>query len=357
MSGVSLWLLIGYALANRKNRKAANPERSISIIIAAKDEEENLRHNLPFVLNQTHKNFELIVVLDRCRDGSESIVDNAMKEDSRIRKLVIEKLPTGWTGKKWAIQCGVEAASNELLAFTDADCRPTPKWLESINNAFGEDKELVLGLSPFEKRKGSLNLFVRFETLLTAMRYVAAAGWGAPYMSVGRNLAYRKSFFESVGGMKSFSGRLSGDDDLLVNHFAGGRDVGVMLSNDSMVYTDAPGTVRDWLRQKLRHFSSGSAYKPLTKAFLGGFHLFHAIFYISLLFVLLSSPAWYIFPGIYAIWLLLALLVHYPNARSWKSLDLILFFPILDLMYMLYNTLVGPAGWILKPNWKEVKND
>ena len=79
--------------------------------------------------------------------------------------------------------------------------------------------EIVIGLSPNEKggRGLLLPVFAAYETFLTAFLY---AGWsiaGIPYMAVGRNLAYTKSFFSRAVGFSSIQSRLSGDDDLLIN--------------------------------------------------------------------------------------------------------------------------------------------
>jgi glycosyltransferase involved in cell wall biosynthesis len=49
--------------------------QAISVIIAAKNERENLIENLPLILNQSYKNFEVIVVNDGSYDGTKELLD------------------------------------------------------------------------------------------------------------------------------------------------------------------------------------------------------------------------------------------------------------------------------------------
>src|SRR5690606_12086614 len=99
-------------------------------------------------------------------------------------------------GKKYAITLGIKAAKYDWILLTDADCRPnTNQWINAISSRFVGDKDFVLAYSAYEQRAGFLNLFIRFETLFTAIQYIAYALAGNPYMGVGRNLAYRKAVF------------------------------------------------------------------------------------------------------------------------------------------------------------------
>ena len=73
----------------------------ISVLIAAKNEAENLKRFLPGVLNQDFRgNYEVIVALDRCTDASEGIVAELQTRHPHLKSIVIDSLPEGWTGKK-----------------------------------------------------------------------------------------------------------------------------------------------------------------------------------------------------------------------------------------------------------------
>src|SRR5690606_29157974 len=64
---------------------------SVSIVICARNEEDNLYKNLPIILNQKYKNFEVIVVNDQSQDGSKHIVKAYQKEFPFLRLIELEK--------------------------------------------------------------------------------------------------------------------------------------------------------------------------------------------------------------------------------------------------------------------------
>ena len=72
-----------------------------------------------------------------------------------------------------------------------------------------------------------LNKYIRFDSLTIAMQYLGMAIRGIPYMGVGRNLAYRRSVFFRNKGFGSHNHVISGDDDLLVNTIATGKNTAV----------------------------------------------------------------------------------------------------------------------------------
>jgi glycosyltransferase involved in cell wall biosynthesis len=152
------------------------------------------------------------------------------KRRSRLKMVNIDSTPAHVNGKKYAITLGIKAAKHDWILLTDADCRPNnEQWIRVVSERCSEDKNFVLGYSAYEKRPGFLNLFIRFETLLTAIQYIGFALAGNPYMGVGRNLAYRKSVFLENKGFNNFLSVTGGDDDLFVNQHATAKNTAVVL--------------------------------------------------------------------------------------------------------------------------------
>jgi biofilm PGA synthesis N-glycosyltransferase PgaC len=327
-----------------------NPE-GISVLIAAKNEAENLRRFLPSVLNQAYKgSFEVIVALDRCTDNSKSIVAEQQTRHPHLKSIVIDSLPDGWTGKKYALQQAIQSAGYDCLAFTDADCELLPLWLEGMAREFAKGNDLVLGVSPYAPAKGFLNLLIRFETWMTAILYIGLAKLGLPYMAVGRSLGYRKSWFEAVGGFKDIAHRLSGDDDLLVNRHANPRKTGLLFALESQVISLPKTTWRGWIRQKIRHGSAGTAYKPSSMLILSVIHGLHLIFYLSLIVVLCVQPAfgWALMIYLLRTAAMIAILATLP----WRNkVALLVAFPLLDVAYLIYLALLAPAAALIQPKW------
>jgi cellulose synthase/poly-beta-1,6-N-acetylglucosamine synthase-like glycosyltransferase len=104
----------------------AEPELPfLSVVVAAKDEEDNIEACVRSMLEQDYPDFEMIVVDDRSDDRTAEIVEAIAAEDPRLRLIRVEHLPEGWCGKNHAMQKGITAARGDWLCLIDADCRQT----------------------------------------------------------------------------------------------------------------------------------------------------------------------------------------------------------------------------------------
>ncbi|MEL7532631.1 MAG: glycosyltransferase, partial [Bacteroidota bacterium] len=280
-------LVSGWRSASRKKTNS-HTQPAFSIIIAARNESPNLKRYLSTWLEQEYPNFELIIILDRCEDDSAAYL--ASQTDRRLKIIEITETPDDWAPKKWALNVGITAAQNDWFAFTDADCELPPQWLAAIAKQIEPNTELVLGLSPYRKHPSLLNSLQSFETAYTALQYIGFARLGMPYMGVGRNLAYKKSFFDRSLGFDRFAERLSGDDDLLVNANARAETTALMMSADSWTYSEPEMTWPKWFRQKNRHLSASPAYSVRSKLSLGIFHTTHLLGYVFWLGHLFFAP-------------------------------------------------------------------
>jgi len=101
----------------------------ISLIFAARDEEEKLPAALATLAALDYPNLEIIAVNDRSRDSTGAILEEFARGHSRLRVLHVTELPNGWLGKPHALQKAYEASSGEWLLFTDADVRFAPDVL------------------------------------------------------------------------------------------------------------------------------------------------------------------------------------------------------------------------------------
>jgi len=260
----------------------------VSVIICARNESENLKKNLPSILNQNYPNFEVIVVNDCSEDDSEFILNQFQKQYKHLKVTTIKQDEKFIHSKKLALTIGIKAAKNEWLLFTDADCiTESPKWIERMQCKFFENKDIVLGYGGFIREKGILNNLIRFDALFIALQYFTFAMAGRPYMGVGRNLAYRKSVFFKNKGFANHHKVISGDDDLFVGEVATKNNTTCSISHESITRTIAKQSFHEWFRQKKRHTTTGKYYKTKTKIrlFLEPFSriLFYVLFILSLI--------------------------------------------------------------------------
>jgi glycosyltransferase involved in cell wall biosynthesis len=96
---------------------------SISILFAARDEEEKLPAALATLMEIDYPDLEVIAVDDRSQDSTGRILDEFAAAHPRLRAVHITALPKGWLGKPHALQKAYEASTGEWLLFTDADVR------------------------------------------------------------------------------------------------------------------------------------------------------------------------------------------------------------------------------------------
>jgi glycosyltransferase involved in cell wall biosynthesis len=99
---------------------------SISLIFAARDEEEKLPGALATLAALDYPQLEIIAVDDRSQDATGRILDEFAATHSRFRVLHVSELPGGWLGKPHALQKAYEASAGAWLLFTDADVQFEP---------------------------------------------------------------------------------------------------------------------------------------------------------------------------------------------------------------------------------------
>lgn len=266
----------------------ATSQEPVTVIICARNEDDNLTEFLPKVLTQNYPEFEVIVVDDCSFDNTENVIDEFAKIFPNLKKVSIKEDDYYKHGKKFAIMVGIKGAKYENLVFTDADCYPANEnWLKDMASGFVNKREIVLGYGAYQKEDGFLNTLIRFDTFLIAINYLSAAIKGKAYMGVGRNLAYKKSLFYKQKGFANHYHLNSGDDDLFINQACTPENTNVAVSHNAITYSLAKKNFTDWKRQKLRHLTTAPHYSSnsKTRIAVGYFlqYVFHGLFF-SLLF-------------------------------------------------------------------------
>lgn len=292
----------------------------VSVIICARNEEENLKKHLPSVLKQDYpNNYEVIVINDRSDDESETVLELFKKDYPHLKTSFVPHDAKYIDSKKIAVILGVKAAKNDILVFTDADCEPiSNKWLENMVRSFSEGKQIVLGYGAYNKNKSFTNMLQVFDTLFIGIQYLNYAIAGYPYMGVGRNMAYRKSFFEKSKGFSKHLDIQSGDDDLFVNDFAKGKNTAVCVSPESVTTSEEKKNFPAFLAQKERHLSTSGRYKFSSKLLLGLELGSRFLFYLGVLLIIaLGLPYWYfIAPGAFLLRYIVQYVIINLNAKA-----------------------------------------
>lgn len=256
----------------------------VSVVIACRNELQNLKSNLQYIINQQYPEFEIVIVDDNSTDGTYEYVSNLVNTSPCKIKLVKNDGP----GKKSALSCGIRAAAYEHLVFTDADCRPaSEKWISGMMSHFDEANPLVIGYGELSGKTFAAR-FASYDAALIAMQYMGFASLGHAYMAVGRNIAYSRKLWDTLGGFASHSDIASGDDDLFVREAAKHIRPTVCYLPEAKTVSPAKDSIGKLLRQKSRHVSTSVKYSLLDKFLSGGEIVMRTLFFavaIAMLFV------------------------------------------------------------------------
>lgn len=334
--------------SHRFEVKEQNPE-PVSVIICARNEEDNLRDFLPKVLSQEYPDFEVIVVNDCSYDNTETVIDELAKTFPQLKKVNIKEDNHYKHGKKFAVLVGIKAAKHNRLLLTDADCYPASnQWLKEMSSGFSDKHEMVLGYGAYLKQKGFLNKLIRFDTFIIAVQYLSAAIKQKAYMGVGRNLAYTKDLFFKEKAFAKHYHIISGDDDLFVNQAAKKGNTNVCINKEAITYSKAKTTFKAWRLQKARHMTTAPAYKAKTKRKLMFLYFTQYYFYFSLFALCFSLQTLLIMPCLWLLKMILQWLIL--NKASKKLNEKNLLFG--SVFYELILLFIYPIFQITKRSYK-----
>ena len=218
------------------NSKIAEPVPLISVLIPARNEEENIETCLKSLQKQDYPNFEVLVLDDNSTDSTAELVEGMAAKDERIRLIKGEPLPEGWAGKPFACHQLAEKARGSWLLFVDADTTHAPHMLRSTLAIALELKPSLLSGFPRQMAE-SLP-----EKIAMPLMYFATMSWlplwwlhrskePRPSLAIGQFLLFPREEYWRIGGHMAVKDRILEDIWLgveTVRH--GGRHIAIDLS-------------------------------------------------------------------------------------------------------------------------------
>ncbi|RFZ81473.1 glycosyltransferase [Mucilaginibacter terrenus] len=353
---VVAYLIKGWSNLKRPKTDGAPLNTKVTILIAARNEEERIRYTIEDILAQDYPKHltEVIIVDDHSTDSTAEIIRSYAGQGIKLMQLQEDEPLNSY--KKKAIAEAISRSTGDLMVATDADCRMGTKWLSSVV-AYYETHDLVIISSPvtyFEER----SLFERLQTL----EFAYLIGIGGAFIGNGRasncngaNLAYRKDVFHEVGGFKGIDDLASGDDELLLQKIAVvyPNRIGFLKNTDAVVYTHAKHTLGEFVQQRRRWASKSTRYKDKKIVALAvAIWLFNLSMLVNALL------------GFYNISFLVLFLVQYllkylfeaayllPITSFFKRSSLVGLLAILIPVHIIYFVYIGLMGNTRKYSWK-----
>ena len=288
--------------------------------------------------------YEVIVVNDNSVDDTQYILEEFRLKHANLNIIKLSQEGKLIPGKKYPLSIGIRSAKYDYLLLTDADCLPaTEQWLNCFQRKFYYGCDIVLGYSPYFKKPGILNKFIRFETFHTALQYLSYALAGMPYMGVGRNLAYQKKMFLESKGFASINHVLSGDDDLFINKVATANNTTICIHQDSFTYTEPKQTFKAWYRQKKRHFTTAKFYKFHHKFLLAFYNVtLCLILPCFIVAMILYKENWIFLASIYGGFFIIRFFIQYKALKKLAEKDLWLLLFLQDFLFPLFYVIHLP---------------
>ncbi|MBK8912243.1 MAG: glycosyltransferase [Chlorobi bacterium] len=277
VASCALYALNYVVLLAGRRRVVALPRRfpaewpSISILVAARNEQRNIRACLQSLLAQDYPadRLQLIAMNDESEDETLAIMQQvaaAFPERLRVVSTVAEA-SAAVRGKARALAQGIDHATGEILLFTDADCTPPPTWARSVVQHLSSDVDVATGFTIV----GHTTTFGALQALdWLHLHAIASAALqlGVLMGCIGNNFAIRRSAYQRVGGYRGMEFSVTEDFALFAAVLrTGGRGI-FHCHPDAAMQTEPCPTLPDVLRQKQRWARGGIAMSAKGKMVL-----------------------------------------------------------------------------------------
>ena len=343
----------------------------ITVIIAARNEEEFIGNCLNSICNQSYPKhlFEVLVVDDHSTDNTAAIVNNYAAQNVKLISLKYFIGDALNSYKKKAIEIAITQSNGELIVTTDADCVVTKNWLQTIA-AFYQQHNPVFIAAPVSI--DCSNKFIEFFQGLDFMTLQGITGASVHKkihsMCNGANLAYTKKAFEEVGGFVGIDNIASGDDMLLMHKIYTRYPDKVMFlkSKDAIVQTAPVNSIKAFFNQRIRWASKADKYEDKRI-----FTVLLLVYLVNVWLVALPIIAMFnniqytifnIQCSIFGLWLLFLLLKTlieliflYPVAKFFGKQNMLWLFPLMQPFHIIYTVIAGWLGKFGSYHWKERK--
>lgn len=325
----------------------------VSVIVPARNEEQNIRSCLQSILanDYPHDRLEILVVDDASTDGTREIVEDLMRSGP-VRLLALGDAPDrSRAHKKRALAHGVENADGEIIITTDADCKVSPRWIRTLVSYFDEETGMVIGPVLY-RRTGSI--FADLQALEYVGLVALGAGFvrlGLPHLCNSANLAYRREAFEAIGGYRGLEEVTTGDDVFLLHRigYESRWRVRACTVRTAAVVTDPNESLRAFIDQRKRWTSGHSRYERLRHRLTS---ILCYLFYIALTAALLIPSMRMAGLAGLSVKVAAEAMLLVPATVGFKRASLLAYLIPIQIIQIPYILAIGIAGTFGGYTWK-----
>ena len=220
------------------------PRPRVSVVIAARNEEDQLPTTLTTLEAQDYPSLEIVVVEDESTDRTREVIES---HAARVRAVDPPPLPDGWTGKNWACWTGARATDGEWLLFLDADVRTHPSAVRTALDWAIRERADLASLAPRIETLGFwervvLPFFVQLTLLVFRAPHVNRDGSKTAMANGQFWLTPRATYFE-LGGHEAVRNIVQEDVAIARRYRAAGRRLRIAWAPElaiTRMYRDRP---------------------------------------------------------------------------------------------------------------------
>ena len=351
------YLRLFYVGLKERSVNFVNSKPFVSVVIAARNEEQNIARLLTTLVNQTYPpdQYQIIIANDDSSDGTASIVEQFSQKWNKIKLLNVSGRENAISPKKNALSQAIEMAEGEIILSTDADCLVGKYWIESMAACF-DDNEMVIGFSHTKlsdwSKASFISKFEHFDFLAMLFAAAGAISSGKYFSCSGQNIAYKKEAFNMVDGFEKIKHLISGDDVNLMQLFRkSGMKVSFAFTDHSYVHTKPIKNIGKFFSQRSRWTSNMKWQILLNPEF---FVYLLSVFFVTFLPIIILFNFWQLGVGILLLRVILELhFLKYGYEVFGENKKKLIFYPVWFIMQPFYIIAIAVMGGLNIFSWKK----
>jgi cellulose synthase/poly-beta-1,6-N-acetylglucosamine synthase-like glycosyltransferase len=332
-AGEIILFLLALSKKEKKHKHIASFP-NVSVVVAARNEEENIERCLRSILQVDYPadKLEVVVADDGSTDRTPEIISKIKQEHNNLKVIRIESQINNLKGKANALAQAIAQTNGEFIFLTDADCEVPRTWIKGMLRHFDEKTGVASGVTIIETGK----IFYGMQSLDWAFLLSVAAAVGRlfkPVACIGNNMAFRKEAYIECGGYQNLKFSITEDFALFKAITENGKwGYAFPVDLETLVISKPVKTLKELYHQKKRWGTGGLDTGLLGIAVMSGGFIFHLLLILSPLLIekisslLISLVLKFFIDGAFL----------FKTLRKFKKTSLLKYLPFFELYYIIY---------------------
>ncbi len=305
----------------------------VSVLIYTKNEAVLIPDFLKQFKNQTHQNFELILINNASSDNTRDIFEEYQKEHSNVAIVNVENNEAFWGSRKYALTLGIKKATHEKLLFTTPQATiKNSDWIAASTSLLNTEKQIVVGYCAIKKTTSLFNLFSRFIELFRTLKNLGIGSITKPYAGSQSNFAYNKSLFLENNAFSNHMSIHDGAEDLFLKQNATSKNTVITTTESTTIEKSPLNSFSEWFNYKVKQSKIIKKLNSTTQLGIHVFEVSQVLFFITAIISLIAIPSPLTY-GIVAIRYLITGSTLIATAYKLRDPKAVLLFPIMEIFY------------------------